>query len=133
MISSLPLTNSARFRHRLSTVYPSDTRCGSREFQLFSAPRTFRIAVSRVNGGTNLICGWGAVPPLPFSAPTAETALDDRGSIRVLLITRTEFVTCKGYPREPARSDLTYKSCQPTISRRWGRVRIEHRVARPCA
>src|ERR1700722_3143355 len=51
MISCLPLINSDRLRQRLSTVYPRATCSGLREFQLFSAPRTFRIAVSLVKGG----------------------------------------------------------------------------------
>src|SRR6185369_2173596 len=43
--------NSARFRQRLSTVYASETRSGSREFQPSSASRTFCAAVSGVKGG----------------------------------------------------------------------------------
>src|SRR5579862_8188222 len=67
MICSRPLTNSARLRHRQSMVYANATRCGSREFQPFSAPRTLRIAVSRVNGGTNFTgAGVGELPtPVP--------------------------------------------------------------------
>src|SRR5688572_15770841 len=46
-----PEKNSARLRHALSTVYASETRSGSREFQASSAARAFCAAVSRVNGG----------------------------------------------------------------------------------
>src|SRR5215831_9044701 len=46
-----PEKNSARLRHALSTVYASDTRSGSREFQPSSAARALTAAVSRVNGG----------------------------------------------------------------------------------
>src|SRR4051812_23794195 len=46
-----PEKNSARLRHVLSTVYASDTRSGSREFQASSAARALTAAVSRVNGG----------------------------------------------------------------------------------
>src|SRR5579871_4955327 len=54
MISSLPLMNSERLRQRLSTVYASATRCGSRVFQASSALRTLAMADSRVNGGAKL-------------------------------------------------------------------------------
>src|SRR5437870_11984405 len=50
-MAGLPEKNSARLRHALSTVYASDTRSGSREFQASSAARAFCAAVSRVNGG----------------------------------------------------------------------------------
>src|SRR5688500_7639049 len=56
-----PEKNSARFRHALSTVYASDTRSGSREFQASSAARAFCAAVSRVNGGNG---------GRPFTAPS---------------------------------------------------------------
>src|ERR1044072_7688007 len=46
-----PEKNSARLRQALSTVYASDTRSGSREFQASSAARALTAAVSRVNGG----------------------------------------------------------------------------------
>src|SRR4249919_1572278 len=46
-----PEKNSARLRHALSTVYASETRSGSREFQASSAARALTAAVSRVNGG----------------------------------------------------------------------------------
>src|SRR4030088_2581850 len=61
MISLRPLTNSARFRHLLSTVYASATFSGSREFHPFSAFRTFAAAVSRVNGGIKICGGCGCV------------------------------------------------------------------------
>src|ERR1700691_2123982 len=54
--------NFARLRHRLSTVYSKQTRCGLREFQPTSALRTFCRAVSWVKGGTKLIWGWLAIP-----------------------------------------------------------------------
>src|SRR6187455_1409923 len=46
-----PEKNSARLRQALSTVYASETRSGSREFQPSSAARALTAAVSRVNGG----------------------------------------------------------------------------------
>src|SRR3954463_9096581 len=46
-----PEKNSARLRHALSTVYASETRSGSREFQASSAARALAAAVSRENGG----------------------------------------------------------------------------------
>src|SRR5271163_981058 len=52
MISSRPLTNSARLRQRLSIEYPRHVRCGSRVFQASSAPRTLATADSCVKGGT---------------------------------------------------------------------------------
>jgi len=45
------LINSDRFRHRLSIEYARLTRSGSRVFHASSAARTFKVAVSRVNGG----------------------------------------------------------------------------------
>src|SRR6187551_1797493 len=50
-IAGRPEKNSARLRHALSTVYASDTRSGSREFQASSAARAFCTAVSGVKGG----------------------------------------------------------------------------------
>src|SRR6188768_2053982 len=50
-IAGRPEKNSARLRHALSTVYASETRSGSREFQASSAARAFCAAVSRVKGG----------------------------------------------------------------------------------
>src|SRR3954470_7656420 len=44
--------NSARFRHRLSGVYPSATRAGSREFQASSASLVFWAAVMSSKGGS---------------------------------------------------------------------------------
>src|ERR1700691_6279919 len=73
MISCLPFTNSARFLHRESTVYASATFSASREFHASSANRTFRIAVSRVNGGSGgraasaLACALDAAPPALWS------------------------------------------------------------------
>src|SRR5215472_2810087 len=55
--------NSARFRHWLSSVYASETRCGSRLFHASSAIRILMIAVSRVKGGTG-----AAIADLPASA-----------------------------------------------------------------
>src|SRR6185503_3728301 len=46
-----PEKTSERLRHALSTVYASETRSGSREFQASSAARALTAAVSRVNGG----------------------------------------------------------------------------------
>jgi hypothetical protein len=43
--------NSDLFRHRESNVYARQTFSGAREFHASSAPRAFRIALSRVNGG----------------------------------------------------------------------------------
>src|SRR6185312_14497007 len=51
MISARPLTNSARLRQRLSSVYARATRSGSRVFHASSAARTFCAAVSAVKGG----------------------------------------------------------------------------------
>src|SRR3546814_14601154 len=51
VISSRPCRNSERLRQRLSVVYASATREGSRMFHASSASRTFRAAVSRGNGG----------------------------------------------------------------------------------
>ena len=65
MISSRPMMNSARLRQRLSGLYASATRSGSRVFQPSSAARTFWIAVASVNGGSG-----GRI-----SAPTASGLL----------------------------------------------------------
>src|SRR5882672_12148206 len=51
-MASRPCRNSARLRQRLSTVYASATRAGSRVFQASSAMRAFCAAVSMVNGGS---------------------------------------------------------------------------------
>src|SRR5579862_495576 len=51
-ISALPLINSDLFLHRESGEYASATFSGSRVFHPSSAPRTFCVAVSRVNGGS---------------------------------------------------------------------------------
>src|ERR1700723_2570699 len=51
-IAARPSKNSERLRQRLSSVYASDTRSGSREFQASSAMRAFWAAVSLVNGGS---------------------------------------------------------------------------------
>src|SRR3954468_8207132 len=51
-MASRPVTNSARLRQTLSTVYESDTRSGSRLFQASSAIRIFWMAEFRSNGGT---------------------------------------------------------------------------------
>src|SRR5258708_7098796 len=61
MISARPVRNSERFRQRLSTVEPRETCSGLREFQLSSAARTFRIAVSLVNGGASVTMAFGCV------------------------------------------------------------------------
>src|SRR5262245_61064864 len=54
-----PEKNSARLRQALSTVYASDPRSGSREFQASSAARALTAAVSRVNGGNGgRPCAW---------------------------------------------------------------------------
>src|SRR5208282_4310772 len=66
MISARPLMNSARLRHRLSSVYAKETRSGSRLFQPSSAIRTLTIAVSRVNGGIG-----AAIENLPCHSSTA--------------------------------------------------------------
>src|SRR6202789_477555 len=50
-MASRPCKNSARLRHRLSVVYASATRAGSRVFHASSAMRAFCAAVSEVNGG----------------------------------------------------------------------------------
>src|SRR3984957_6111807 len=66
MISCRPLMNSDRFPHFESTVYARHTFSGAREFQPSSAPRTFRIALSLVNGGKG-----GRGTSALFAAPAA--------------------------------------------------------------
>src|ERR1700730_17207454 len=44
--------NSERLRQRLSTVYASATRAGSRVFHASSAMRAFCVAASSVKGGS---------------------------------------------------------------------------------
>src|SRR4051794_38850957 len=70
MIASRPVKNSDLFRHLLSRVYASATRCGSRVFQPSSAARTLAIASSRLKGGVG-----GRVsmvsPPAGWSAASA--------------------------------------------------------------
>src|SRR5215475_6693002 len=61
-MASRPCRNSARLRHRLSTVYASATRAGSRVFQASSAMRAFCAAVSAVKGGS----GGRLIGRLPF-------------------------------------------------------------------
>src|SRR6266849_2380951 len=51
-MASRPWKNSARLRQRLSTVYASATRAGSRAFHASSAMRVFCAAVSAVKGGS---------------------------------------------------------------------------------
>src|ERR1700730_3005415 len=51
-MASRPCRNSARFRQRLSVVYASATRAGSRVFHASSAWRAFCAAVSAVKGGS---------------------------------------------------------------------------------
>jgi hypothetical protein len=48
-------------RQKQSGLYPRATLSGSRVFQLSSTARIFRIAVSRVKGGTRLTTGFDCV------------------------------------------------------------------------
>jgi len=52
IIGSPRRRHSLWLRHQLSRLYPRQTRFESQVFQLFSAARTFWIALSRVKGGT---------------------------------------------------------------------------------
>src|SRR5277367_2183659 len=51
-MASRPCRNSARLRQRLSAVYASATRAGSRVFQASSARRALSADVSTVKGGS---------------------------------------------------------------------------------
>src|SRR6266849_4821053 len=51
-MASRPCRNSERLRQRLSVVYASATRAGSRVFHASSAIRAFCAAVSAVKGGS---------------------------------------------------------------------------------
>src|SRR6476646_728295 len=51
-MAARPCRNSERLRQRLSVVYASATRAGSRVFHASSAIRTFCAAVSAVKGGS---------------------------------------------------------------------------------
>src|SRR6267378_8363890 len=68
-----PCRNSARLRQRLSTVYASATRAGSRVFHASSAMRVFCAAVSAVkrgSGGRSI--EWSLISAQPFVEEIAD-------------------------------------------------------------
>src|SRR6266853_2528913 len=56
-MAARPCRNSERLRQRLSVVYASATRAGSRVFHASSARRAFSAAVSAVKGGSGGFMG----------------------------------------------------------------------------
>src|ERR1700721_2716155 len=112
MICCRPLTNSARLRQRLSIVYARDTRWGSREFQLFSAPRTLRIAVSRVKGGTNFTGAGADEFAPPCSAAEALNARKVLGSPEKPLSMYVLLVRVCSVPRPSPRTKRMLASLQ---------------------
>ena len=71
-MAARPCRNSARLRHSESSVYASDTRCGSRLFQASSAIRTLATALAHVNGGLMgaIAAGAPGVPSVMSSPPS---------------------------------------------------------------
>src|SRR6516164_2065825 len=84
--------NSARLRQRLSVVYASATRAGSRVFYASSAIRAFCAAVSAVKGGT----ATGLVVTLTRVAARSSRLPPSRGGFLLTFV-------LPSYPRETNR------------------------------
>ncbi|MFD0324876.1 hypothetical protein [Lysobacter gummosus] len=74
-------------RQRLSGVYASATRAGSREFQASSARRTFCVADSSVNGGSGgrlmiVVVSLEGESPTARRAPSVRLRLKPPGARR---------------------------------------------------
>ncbi len=79
-IACRPQMNLSRLRQTESSLYASETRCGSRVFQAFSAARTFAVAFSRLNGGQIMIFEFMDSSKRPASLICVTLSLSDQRS-----------------------------------------------------